>query len=102
MRRVGLALALALLLPASASAQTPPPVPVPPTPVPTPVPPPAADAALTLSATDVFLGSRRVALTGRSFTARVVLRPYVAGEQVTVRVYRGKRKLRAKALTVQP
>ena len=32
----------------------------------------------------------------------MVLRPYVAGEKVTVRVYRGGRKIRVKALTPKP
>ena len=89
MRRVGLALAAALLFPASAAAQTPPPAP--------PVTP-----TLKVSAEDAFGGSRPVALTGRSFTARVVLRPYIAGETVTLRVYRGGKKIRVKALTPQP
>jgi peptidoglycan hydrolase-like protein with peptidoglycan-binding domain len=80
MRRTGLALAVALLFPASAAAQTPQPT-------------------LTVSAQDTFDGS---ALTSRSFTARVVMRPYVAGETVTLRVYRGGKKIRVKALTPQP
>jgi peptidoglycan hydrolase-like protein with peptidoglycan-binding domain len=80
MKRAGLALAALALTPAApASAQTPP--------------------TLKLSAQDVF---GTTALTGRSFTARVVLRPYVAGEQVTVRVYRNGRKIRVKALTPKP
>ncbi len=78
MRRAGLALALLLALPATASAQTPP------------------EPTLKVSVSDVY-GS--TALTGRSFTARVVMRPFVAGETVTLRVYRGSRKIRVKALT---
>ncbi len=78
MRRAGLALALLLALPATASAQTPP------------------EPTLKVSVGDVY-GS--TALTGRSFTARVVMRPFVAGETVTLRVYRGSRKIRVKALT---
>ena len=76
MRRAGLALALLLVFPASAAAQTPP------------------EPTLTVTAQDVFGGKRPMALTGRSFTARVVLKPYIAGETVTVRLYRGSRKLR--------
>jgi peptidoglycan hydrolase-like protein with peptidoglycan-binding domain len=81
MRRAGLALAAALLFPATAAAQTPQPT-------------------LTVSAKDTFVGA--AALTSRSFTARVVMRPYVAGETVTLRVYRGGKKIRAKALTPEP
>ena len=92
MRRVGLALAAALLFPASAAAQTPPPAPT----------PTGRRPTLKMTAEDAFGGSRPVALTGRSFTARVVLRPYVAGETVTLRVYRGGKKIRVKALTPQP
>jgi hypothetical protein len=89
MRAAGLVGALALVLPSTAAAQTPP------TPTPTPAPP--ATGALTTSALD--LPTAGLALTGRSFTVRVVLRPYVAGEKITVRVYRGKRKIAVKALT---
>jgi hypothetical protein len=81
-RRAALAAALAALaFPATSAAQAP---------------------KLTVSARDVFGGSRPVAVTDRSITARVVLRPYVPGEQVVLRVYRGKRKLRAKVLTLTP
>jgi peptidoglycan hydrolase-like protein with peptidoglycan-binding domain len=83
MKRAGFALAALALVPAApASAQTPP--------------------TLKLSAEDVFGGSRPAALTGRSFTARVVMRPYVAGERVTVRAYRNGRKIQGKALTPKP
>jgi hypothetical protein len=83
MRRAGLALALLLAFPAAASAQTPP------------------EPTLTVSAVDVFGGSRPMALTGRSFTARVVMRPYIAGETVTLRLYRGSRKIKVKSLTLK-
>ena len=83
MKRAAFALAALALVPAApASAQSRP--------------------TLKLSAQDVFGGSRPAALTGRSFTVRAVLRPYVAGEQVTVRVYRNGRKIRVKALTPKP
>jgi lipoprotein-anchoring transpeptidase ErfK/SrfK len=86
-------LALALLvMPSAAAAQTPPA----PTPTPTPAPAPVA-GALTSSAPDLPIAG--AALTGHAFTVRVVLKPYVAGEKVTVRVYRGKRKIAVKALT---
>ena len=81
MRRAGLALAVLLAFPASAAAET-------------------AEPTLTVSAKDTFAGG--VALTSRSFTARVVLRPYVEGETVTLRVYRNNRKIRVKRLTPKP
>ena len=78
MRRPALALALlaALALPAQAAAQTPPA----PTPAPAPAPAPAATATLSISARDVLGGKRPAALTGRTFTARVVMKPFVANE----------------------
>ena len=92
MRAAGGLIALALLvLPSAAAAQTPP------APTPTPTPAPPATGALTSSAPDLPVAG--TALTGRAFTVRVVLKPYVAGEKVTVRVYRGKRKIAVKALT---
>jgi hypothetical protein len=99
-----LAAVLALALTSTATAQTPTPTPTPtPTATATPTPaPPAAAPTLTTSAGEVFAGKRPTALTGRSFAVRVVLRPYVAGEKVTVRVYRGSRKLRVRALTPKP
>ncbi len=90
MRAAGGVIALALLaLPSTAAAQTPP------APTPTPAPAPVA-GAITTSAPDLPVAG--TALTGRAFTVRVVLKPYVAGEKVTVRVYRGKRKIAVKAL----
>jgi lipoprotein-anchoring transpeptidase ErfK/SrfK len=81
-KRVGLAALAALaLLPATAAAQAP------------------ATAKLEVSARDTLEGA---ALTGRAFTARVVMRPYVANETATLRVYRGKKKLQAKKLTFTP
>jgi peptidoglycan hydrolase-like protein with peptidoglycan-binding domain len=88
----------ALALTSTAAAQTPPPAP---TPTPPPPAPPAA-GSLTTSALGVFAGTHPTAITGRSFSVRIVLRPYVAGQTVTVRVYRGARKLAAHALTPQP
>lgn len=96
MRRTGLAALTAALgaLPATASAQTPPPDP-------TPVPPAPAPATATLSVTteDTLAGA---ALTSRSFTARVVMKPYVADETAVLRVYRGSEKIRVKTLTFKP
>ncbi len=88
MRRSAPALLLAaLVLPAQAAAQTPPPAPAPPAPT------------LSLSVQDTFGGKRPAALSGRSFTVRLAMKPFVAGEKVTVRVYRGSKKIRVKALT---
>ena len=94
MRAAGGLIALSLLvLPSAAAAQTPPP--------PTPTPPPAPVAgAITTSSPDLPVAG--TALTGRAFSVRVVLKPYVAGEKVTVRVYRGKRKIAVKALAPKP
>jgi peptidoglycan hydrolase-like protein with peptidoglycan-binding domain len=99
------ALAAVLALPAHAAAQTPPlPVPTPtPVPAPAPTPPPApAAGTLTLAPQGVFGGSKPIALRGHAFTVRGVLRPYVAGEKVIVRVYRNGKKIRAKAVTPKP
>jgi hypothetical protein len=102
MRRAGAALALVLLtLPATAHAQLPPtPTPTPPAPTPTPTPAPPAAGAITTTAPDLPVAG--TALTGRAFTVRAVLKPYVAGEKVTVRVYRGHKKIAVRALTPRP
>ncbi|WP_053226567.1 L,D-transpeptidase [Solirubrobacter soli] len=97
MKRSALALLGVLALPATAAAQTPP------TPTPTPTPPPApapATAALSVSATGAL--TKTAALTGRSFVARVVMKPYVANEGAVLRVYRGKKKIKVKSLTFKP
>jgi hypothetical protein len=87
MRRPALAAALlSLALPATAAAQTPPP----------------ADVTLTSSARDTIEGTRPAAFAGRSFTARVVMKPYVEGEGAVLRAYRGKKKILAKSLTFTP
>jgi len=96
MRRIGLATLVALgVTTATASAQTPPPAPTP-TPPPAPAP---AKATLEVSAQDTLSGA---ALTGRSFTARVVMKPFVPNETAVLRVYRGSKKIRVKTLTFKP
>jgi hypothetical protein len=104
MRRPAVALVLlaALALPAQAAAQTPPaPTPVPP--AATPVPPaPVATAALSITAQDVLGGKSPAALAGRTFTACVVMKPFVANEGAILRVYRGSKKLKVKSLTFKP
>jgi peptidoglycan hydrolase-like protein with peptidoglycan-binding domain len=101
MRRPALVLVLlaALALPAQAAAQVPPaPTPAPPAPAPPPVP----TAALSISAQDVLGGKTPAALAGRTFTARVVMKPFVAHEGAILRVYRGSKKVKVKALTFKP
>jgi hypothetical protein len=94
MKRPALALCGVLALPATAAAQTPPPAP-------TPTPPPApAQAKLSVSARGGL--TTTAALAGRSFTARVVMKPYVAGEGAVLRVYRGNKKIKVKSLTFKP
>ncbi|MBE2317051.1 L,D-transpeptidase family protein [Solirubrobacter sp. CPCC 204708] len=88
MKRTGLALVALGAVPATASAQTPP--------APAPVP---ATATLSVTAQDTLGGA---ALTGRSFTARVVMKPYVPNETAVLRVYRGKKKIRVKTLAFKP
>jgi peptidoglycan hydrolase-like protein with peptidoglycan-binding domain len=95
MRRVALALSALALFPAAAAAQTPPPAPTP-TPVPpAPAPPPPTLATRALG---VFGGSHPAALTKRSFTVRVAMKPFLPNETAILRVYRGKRKIRVKRL----
>jgi L,D-transpeptidase-like protein len=101
MRWSALALLGALALPATAAAQTPPaPTPTPPPAVPTPAPPPPATATLSVSAQGGL--TTTAALASRAFTARVVMKPYVANETAVLRVYRGKKKIKVKTLTFKP
>jgi lipoprotein-anchoring transpeptidase ErfK/SrfK len=102
MRRSALALLGVLALPATAAAQTPPPAPTPTPPpaVPTPAPPPAATAKLSVSAQGAL--TKSAALAGRAFTARIVMKPYVANEGAVLRVYRGKKKIKVKTLKFKP
>jgi hypothetical protein len=94
-----------LVAAAPASAQDPlvTPTPTPaatPTPVPTPAPPANGTLAVT-SAGTYRDGPRRVVVAGRSWTVTGTIRPYVAGQSVTVRVYRsGRRVLQRRARVV--
>jgi hypothetical protein len=47
-------------------------------------------------------GRHGAALSGTAVRVRGTVTPFVAGEKVTVRFFRGERKLRAKEVTVQP
>jgi hypothetical protein len=95
---------LPLTLPAMAGAQVPPtPTPTPPAPTPTPTPAPAPAAgklALKVDRTH-RLGKRRVVLRNDKLRVRGFVAPFVPGQSVTVRLYRGKKKLAAKAAKVQ-
>jgi len=96
MRRSALALLGMLALPATAAAQTPPPAPAP---APAPAPP-AATATLSVAVKGGL--TTTAALAGRSFRARVVMKPFVANEGAVLRVYRHNKKLRVKSLTFKP
>jgi hypothetical protein len=99
MRRVAVVIGtlLPLVLPAMAGAQEPPA----PTPTPTPAPAPAAGRmALKLDRTH-RLGNDRVILRGDRLRVRGFVTPYVPGQRVTVRLYRGGKKRAAKSVLVQ-
>jgi hypothetical protein len=84
-----------MALPAAAGAQDPPPVP--------PPAPPPAEGTLELKAQKVHRdGPRRIALTGDAWRVRGVVRPYVAGQEVLVRFYRGKRKVHQQSEKLLP
>ena len=97
-----------LALPASALAQAPvtpaapapAPAPAPAAaPAPAPAPVPAIKGKLKLRAEKV--GSRRTVLAGARWRVRGILTPYVAGQKVVVRYYRGGKKLKAKKVTLR-
>jgi hypothetical protein len=90
-----------LLMAAPAAAQAPPtPTPTPvPTPVPTvtpaPTPVPPAQGKLVVTALDTVRdGKRRVVVSGRAWRVTGTLFPYVAGQTVTVRIYRDGHRVR--------
>jgi L,D-transpeptidase catalytic domain/Putative peptidoglycan binding domain len=68
---------------------------------PTPPPPPPAAAAQLKLVVD-HVGSLATTLTGRHWRVRGDVTPYVAGQQVVVRLYRGGRKFLAKRAAVKP
>jgi hypothetical protein len=96
-----------LVLAAPAAAQDPVPVPAPvpapapaPEPAPAPAPPPAPG---TLALTLEKVGGRNAAvLAGSRFRVRGTVTPFVAGQQVVVRFYRGERKLASRKVAVNP
>jgi hypothetical protein len=96
-------LLLALSLPTAVMAQTPPV----PTPTPTPAPPAPAPApapgAMSLTLEQVsHVGHDDVALRGDRVRVRGVVAPYVAGQSVVVRLYRGRSRLAAKTVAIKP
>jgi len=107
-RSILLAIAAALLVAAPAAAQDP----VPPTTTPTPpttptTPPPPAEPAppatgkLSLRLERVN-GRHATVLAGARVRVRGTLSPYVAGQRVHVRLYRGGKRLRAKTVSIRP
>jgi hypothetical protein len=102
MRRLALPVALAaalLVVPAAASAQLPT---VTPTPTATPTPAPAA-AKIRIKALDTHRdGARRVVVSGRTWRVSGTVTPYVAGESVTVRLYRDGKRIHTKRERLRP
>ena len=100
MRRVAalvIGTVLPLTLPALAVAL------VPATPTPTPTPPPQAPGAMSLKLERTHrLGHDRVVLRSDKLRVRGTVSPFVAGQRVTVRLTRGKKKLRTKSVRVRP
>jgi len=96
MRTLVGALGALLLVPAVAAAQDPA---APPTDAQAPPPPPAGTMKLFLE--DVHhLGDKRIALTGDTWTVRGKLKPAVAGQRVTVRLFRGAEKIGSNEVAV--
>jgi hypothetical protein len=95
---------LALSLPSAAAGQTPVPTPPVPTPTPTPAPaPPPSGGSMSIKLERVHrVGHDDVVLRGDRVRVRGVVAPYIAGQEVVVRLYRGRAKLKAKAVTVRP
>jgi lipoprotein-anchoring transpeptidase ErfK/SrfK len=104
---LSIAFLLAVAGPAAAqTTATPPTTAAPPTTATPPVttPPPApAPAKGTLSVTLEKVNGRSASiLAGDRFRVRGVVKPYVAGQKVVVRFYRGEKKLASKAVMVKP
>ena len=90
---------------APAAAQQPPaptPTPTPP-PVPAPPPPAPAKATATVTPLDTYRdGRRNVAISGRAWRVNGVVRPYVAGQTVNVRVYRDGHRIKQQREQLAP
>jgi peptidoglycan hydrolase-like protein with peptidoglycan-binding domain len=90
-------LSVALSLSSTAAAQVPPA----PTPTPTPAPPPAP-GAMSIELERVHrLGHEQVVLRGDRLRVRGAVSPFVPGQTAVVRLYKGKRKLAAKAVAIR-
>jgi hypothetical protein len=86
----------------AALAQSPPP---PPPPAPPPPAPPAAPVAATLRLSLQGIAAdhgRTIALRGATVRVRGTVTPYVAGQRLVVRTFRGKRKLTARSVKLRP
>ena len=100
-----IAVAAALLVPAAAAAQVPTPTPSPtvtPTPTPTPVPTPVAgNLRLKIEKTYRDTG-RHIAFTRDSWRVRGEMRPYVAGQTVTIRFFRQGKRIHQQVEKLKP
>jgi len=103
-RSIPLVLAAAVAFPATAAAQDPAATPAPaPTATPAPAPAPAGPATGKLDiVTEKVGGARATVLAGARWRVRGSLAPYVAGQTVTVRFYRGGKKIGAKNVKLLP
>ena len=95
---------LVLSLPSAAAGQTPVPTPPPPAPTPTPAPaPPPSGGSMSIKLERVHrVGRDDVVLRGDRVRVRGTVAPYIAGQKVVVRLYEGRKKLKAKAATIKP
>ena len=100
-----IAVAAALVVPAAAAAQVPTPTPTPtvtPTPTPTPVPTPVAgNLRLKIEKTYRDTG-RHIAFTRDSWRVRGEMRPYVAGQTVTIRFFRQGKRIHQQVEKLKP
>ena len=95
-RSLLLTLVVALAAAAPAAAQ----LPTTPTPT-TPTPPAAADAKISVGVASIGDRGKRWVLAGQPLVASGRLDPYVAGEKVTVELWKGKKRLGSRAVEVK-
>jgi peptidoglycan hydrolase-like protein with peptidoglycan-binding domain len=94
---------LALSLPSAAAGQTPAPTPPPPAPTPAPAPAPPAAGALSIKLERTQrAGHDEVIVRGDRVRVRGAVAPFAAGQTVVVRLYQGRKKLKAKSVAVKP
>ena len=95
---------LLLALPSAAAAQTPVPTPTPPAPTPTPAPaPPPSGGSMSIKLERTHrVGHDDVVLRGDRVRVRGTTAPFIAGQKVTVRLYEGSKKLKAKSVAIKP